>query len=235
MSETTVITTDPAQETTSPGRRSSVLNRLQSERIITAEQVLTNAGNDPALVAAMTPFGYDADAFAEGLALLQAAKQAFLARQQVIVARTQAADALTARLQEMQRDFMDYRRIGRALFASPVTRQALGLSGRIPDDQHQLLQYMRTAYHVAAATPEYATLFARSGYTQEKFDALAASLEHWLAEWGAYVSAYTDAARALQERDERAQELYVWMQRLRTAGRIAARTHPEVTAKLGLE
>lgn len=234
MSDTINLVEELAQTISAPTRRPLLMNMAQAERITSAGQILTFAAQDPTLLAALAPFGYDTEKIAEGLALQHTASQIFMARQELVVARSQAAADLNSRFIDLDREYMDYRRIGRSLFPMRETRLLLGLSGKFPHDQQQFAQFVRTLYHLVLQTVAYAEAFETRGYTPEKFTVMIADLDAWVAAWAAYSSAHTEAIRATQQRDSADAALKVWMQQFRAVAHIAARTHPEVVVKLDL-
>ena len=235
MNETVGLQDNPTTETQPPvARHPSLQSRAIGERITAAELVIMNAQADPALLEIMSPFGYDADAFAAGLAVQQAARQAYNARQQVLAARYQVSAGLREESRRLRRDFSDYRGIGRSLFSERLTRASLGLTGAVPYDQMQFIQFARSMYHTAASTPEFIEIFSEHGYTVEKFAGLVSALDGYTEEWGAYTAAAADALNATETRDDAIAALDAWMVQLRAAGRVAARSHPELAMKLGL-
>lgn len=232
--EITNVTTTPAPAPTTPPRYVALQNRAMAERITEAETILKNALQDADLIALLTPYGYDAAALQAGLELQQAALEAFNARQQTIAARRTATAAARTLFNAIVTSYLDYRRVGRALFRNPRVRAALGLGGRFPKDREQIVQFVRAAYHTASTTPEYAAEFARRGYPNAKFTELLAALDTWVEASGTHAAAAAENVRTTHTRNDAVAALDAWMHQLRVAGRILARQHPEVAVKLGI-
>lgn len=234
MNPQTIEINNPAPPAPIPTRTPAIQSRSMAERITAAAQIIPAAQQDAALLTQLTPYGYDADAFQQGLALVQAAQAAFNARQLSIAAKFQATAAMQEKFFAIQTAFYDYRRVGRALVRDSAGRTALGLIGDVTGDQQQLVQHARAVYHTALTMPDYAAAFAARGYSQEKFTALLAAMDEWLTLVAAFAQATAHAARATLTRNQAMEALDAWMHQLRIAGRIAAREHPEVLFKLGM-
>jgi hypothetical protein len=197
--------------------------------ITETKQMIGIAQDDTALSALLAARGYDAATLAEGLALQQAAQDAFTTRQAARAAQKQAAANATKAEDAARQAYADFRQTARVLFAVPADQAALGLTGNAPKDAQKFITLARASYAAAQSAP-YAALLSRHGISGQA----VAALDAFSKAGEAQSAAAAAAVKATADRDAAAKALKQWSKQFKSIAAIALRAQPAQAKKLGL-
>jgi len=231
MADTTP-TPNPADDN-QPASNYSEQDKLIVAYVADAEKFIETASTDEEISAILAEHGYDAEEFAEGTALAEAASEAIAGRASGMGKQSDATKALNVSIKAARADSVKFRIIARACFTGDAERTALSLKGDLPDDTGRFITTARTGYTVGKQEP-YATKLAKRGYKAEKLDALLAALNALTKTGSTQDKAQGDAVDNTVARDTAYDALRAWMKELKGVCRGALRGKAGLKAKLEL-
>lgn len=210
-------------------RSTSIATQLNTARL-----AINNTVNNPALLTRVQEYGYTAERFAEGQALLAAANAAVNA-QRVAAGELRRAVADLGSTELAARDrFQTLARLARAMFApgSPQ-RVALGMAGSTPRSTSAFLSAAERMYGNALGKPDLQATLGAYGFDaarltadHAKMTALATALEARGAAAGA-------AQAATRAQNAALLALAKWVGLYMKVARIALSDAPEQLVSLG--
>lgn len=206
-------------------------DQRMSDRIVATGQLIESARNDAEIAALLTAVGYDAAALDAGLALQQAAQQAFFARQDAMAAREQGALALKEARAAVRKTYANFRKIARALYTQPADRTALALTGNVPGDNQKFILIARTSYNAALNEP-YQTTFATYGYPAATLNAALAELDAFSAADDTQNTTAAQAKQATADRNTAVKAMDAWVRQFTQIAKVALQPHPALYDKL---
>ncbi|MGC1375227.1 MAG: hypothetical protein WA821_03335 [Anaerolineales bacterium] len=234
MSDQATPTPEPAP---APAPKPPV-HRADQDQIIAnliteARLMIEKARDDAEIAATLAGRGYDAAALAQGLALQQAAHEAYAARQAAMSAQKKASTAAEQALAAAHSVYMDFRETARANFSDSDTRTALGLTGKTPGDMEKFITTARISYEAAQAEPYQSTL-ATYGFPAAAIASALAALDALAEASKAQDDAISSAVKTTTARDAAVNALEHWIKKFKSIASIALRAQPTQAKKLGL-
>jgi hypothetical protein len=222
--------TPPAPKT--PSRRADQ-DQVIANLITETRQMIEIARDDPAIAPVLAGRGYDAAALAAGLALQQAAQDAYTARQIAMAAQQQAAATAADALAAARAAYTDFRETARSTFSDPNVRTALKVTGVIPEDLQKFLTAARASYTAAQSAPYQATL-ATYGFPAETLASAVAALDALSEAYKSQKAIGKDAVQATSDRDAAVKALNQWAKQFKGIASVALRAQPIQAKKLRL-
>ena len=153
-----------------PKKPHSENNQAEANEIEQAKEMLTTAKGDAAILAALTPRGYDAAKLDEVLGLQATADAAYGGRASAKGAGEGASQAVKDARKLAETPYAKFRDIARKLYKSDGDQTTLGLKGKIADDLQIFIKQATDSYTAAKKAP-YAAVLATNGYPAAKLDA----------------------------------------------------------------
>jgi hypothetical protein len=227
----TVASSGSEAESRKPEPERAAQARKISDLIGTGQQIVLVMNEDAVIRTALSRKSFDTQKIELGRALSATLDQRYQDRQRAMSAQTQATAVVTDLFAEEMAHFIDFRETARTIYTSKADRQALSLSGRVPQEVQQFIIFARAGYTAAQGEK----------YTAEltKYDYPPATLDERLAALPALLDADQDQVRAIQEarastrvRDEAARPLRAWVSQARRIARRVFRKQPEQARKL---
>lgn len=196
---------------------------------------LTNARDLPDVLAALTPFGYDAERLDAGLALADTVEAEAERQTREYAKQYNATSRLAKEMAALRAMYLRHVKLARVAFA-PGTQGfiTLGLRGRRARTMPALLAEARTFYRTLGASPE---LLATTTALSVNEDAVAAGMEQADAVEAALVTQQKEAGeaqRATRVRDEAAAELRGFWRDFSRVAKIALEDRPQLREVLGI-
>ena len=223
-------TSTPAPKT--PARRADQ-DQAIANLITEARLLIEKARDDAEIAPALAGRGFDAAAFAQGLALQQAAQDAFDTRQSAMNAQKKASNTADQAQAAARSAYMDFRETARVNFRDSDARGALGLTGKIPGDMEKFITTARASYKAAQSAPYQATL-ATYGFPAAAIASALAALDALAEASKAQDDAISKAVKATTARDAAVEALEQWIKKFKSIASIALRPQPDQVKKLGL-
>jgi len=205
------------------------------DRLRLADTVLTNAASDPQLVEALSVYGFDEAAFAEGRTLLDEAQQA----QQTMLAeygeQYDATDAVREAFEAANTTYMRHVKLARvAVKDRRGTATALQLVGARKASIRGWLDQATTFYDNALANEEVQADLARFNLTPEVLADAQAQVEAVARANSIQEQEKGDAQASTAARDRAVEALDDWMAAFRVAARVALEDDPQQLEKLSI-
>lgn len=216
-----------------PAPRRAEQDQATANLITATRQMIESARDDAAIAATLAGRGYDADKFSEGLALQQAAQDAFTIRQTAMAAQKQAAATLDGAEATAREMYLDFRETVRAVMTASADRTALGLTGKIPEDLQKFITTARASYTAAQSGP-YAATLATYGFPAAAIAAAVAALDALSTADQAQTAAIAAAVQATANRDAAVKAVDQWSRQFKRIAAVALRAQPAQAKKLGL-
>lgn len=227
----------------------SGLTKRQERLFHRAEQMINNAQANPEVAAAMAVYGYDAERWASGQALLDAALAGVQANEAAFATQLGATDTFNASYDKAWDQAQTLARLCAALFAGDTERiSLLGLHKRRngsngasqiawPRRSRRLsafLPWARNLYGVAQAQAQIAAILAEYGYPAERLSGEAAEVEAVAQADSAQEIAKAKRQQSTLDRDQAVKELKGWLRRTEKIARIAMRQKRQLLELTGL-
>jgi len=225
------------QVTPTPAPKTAASYAEQDQRVANfiseTRQMIEVARGDPAIAPLLAGRGYDDAGLAAGLAIQQAAQDAYNARQSAMGAQQQAASAAAQALAAARATYTDFRETARSTFSNPNARTALGVTGKVPEDLQKFLTTARASYAAAQSAPYQATL-ATYGFPAATIASAVAALDALSEADNAQKTVGKDAVQATADRDAAVKALQQWAKQFKGIASVALRAQPTQAKKLGL-
>jgi hypothetical protein len=197
-------------------------------------EIIEIARDDPAIAPVLAGRGYDAEALAAGLALQQAALDAYAARQRAMTAQKQSADNITQAFAAARSTYLDFRKTARLTFAKNTHADTdLVLTAKIPTDMDKFIVAAHTAY-TQAQSEAYQAALATYGFPAETLAAALTALDALSTASKAQETVSKDAVQATLNRDAAVKALEQWVKHFKGIASIALRPQPTQAKKLKL-
>lgn len=210
-----------ANETFSPAEQDQTI----AELINAVLQIITQIRNDQPVAEILATVGYGEKELNEGILLCEAAQRGFDRRQTALNTRLDLTEQLEHARAELNKDFSDFRVVARAMFESSDDRRKLGVSGRRPADLQKLLTVASAAFHAAAEDP-YTETLSRHGFNHTRLNELEQQIEAVRLLAADQNTATKTAVESTRIRDEAADELRTWANKLRAVAKRHLREVP---------
>lgn len=213
-----------------------------------AEEFIANGQANDAVAAAMAQYGYDADRWAGGQALLDEAHAQVRANEAAFAAQLGKTDAFNAAFDEAWDQTQSLAHLCAALFEGQTeTLRLLGLHQRRnettgeseiawPQNRGLLhfLPWARNLYAQAQDNAEVAALLADFGYPVERLGEEAAEVEAVAQADGEQEIAKAEAQQSTVVRDEAVDALRTWLRKAETVAKIALQDQRQLLELMGL-
>lgn len=205
-----------------------------AERLGRQRQFIETVRDDAEAAALLAGRGYSAEKIADGLALHDAAQQAYGGRDEATGARTAAGKALATADRDARKRLTELRSTLRALYdGQPEHLTALGITRpRLADDRDTFLTESRATLAAVRRAP-YAADAADAGQAAPALDAADAALDALATAASAHEHSDGGEEASTDARDAAYAAFQTWMTRFRRFVRLALRDHPAVAARLG--
>lgn len=206
-----------------------------SERLNIAQVAIQNSLNDPAILNAVSPFGYDTAKLTEGNTLLEAARAAVGSKtggkgsQKISTAQLKQAEKTA------QTAYQALAQVARAVFAQDKAKlSVLGLSGAMPRSTAGFLNKAYTLFDNASANADIKTTLAKYSYTQTKLTAERAKIAAYDTANQAQESAKGSAQQSSRSQDAALKALDQWVAQYLKIAKIALAQDRDALEKIGV-
>jgi hypothetical protein len=221
----------PPAEKPAPKPRSPQDKRLANDLTL-SEQMIQAALTDEEAAPGLAEGGYTPVELRVGLTLQKAALLAFIARQEADGQQIAAAKAFDAADRAARTTFTKLRGFARSAFMNDAAaREALGLSGREPQDQQNFITAATALVEQGKVEP-YAAKLAKKSVTPAKLDDFAAKLTAWKTANQAYTAAIAAVPEATAKRDAAAKTLFDWLAEYKQFARTQFKGQPGIIKRL---
>lgn len=174
--------------------------RIEND-ITEAKRLLAEIQASPSLLAFAQEKGFDRTRLTDGATLIAAAQHAYTARQTALGQMHTAAVALPTAHTAAYRAYVEFRETVRMNLPNRTDQQALGVTGKIPQDNDNFLTRARAGIEAAQEAP-YAPILSKAGYNQAGLTALESILSAFATAKTAYTTAVGQAITATKARDD---------------------------------
>ena len=233
-----------APTSSTPKLSGSVEEQAIVQYINASGRLLEEVRHSESIIEVLIRYGFDDEELSIGMALQQAAKEAFGAADADAASdRGQtAAGELKAKITEAREEYDEFRLVARAVFPGLSDRINLRVMGDVPDDLQRFINLAHTAY-TTAEQDVYADKLAKRGYPPERLESLHRFLDAlaWLdaAHEAASEGSESEGTPAVGGESKSARhtpydELRTFMKELKGVARAAFRKDPDTLARLGL-
>jgi hypothetical protein len=211
----------------------------QMDSVITGfELTLTNLSAESEIAALMQARGFPKERIDEGLTLVRAARAGQQARQAELGNQLQATAAFKAAFTAASSAYADFRETARAHFkdakTSPNAWQALGLTGKAPQDTLGFINAAYATFDNALANPEIVAALTPYGYPSEKITEARAAVAAAADANQAQERAKGAARGTTAEQDQAYEQAKDWMNTFKRIARRALQGRPDLLTKLGM-
>ncbi|MGD8814890.1 MAG: hypothetical protein PVI78_10505 [Anaerolineales bacterium] len=203
----------------------------QDQRVVNtireARRMILKLRELPEAAEMMTSHGYDQTKLEEGLALCQAAFNAFdersdrMAQKQHASAQLKEADLIAREI------YADFKSVCQALFPEESDWTALAVEGTTPDDRNGFILKARDAY-VGGQRPPYDQELGKYGFGSEVMQQAAATLDRLEAAEAAYRAEVELAKDSTKKRDAAADELRTWIKKFEAILKVVLKGKPSL-------
>ena len=191
-------------------------------KLAASQQALANAANNPAILALLAVYGYDAARIAEGQTLYDTVQAAQVAQKQEYGEQYAASQAFETAWKTANETYMQLVKVARVAFsADPNAATALGIAGRRKPTYPGWLEQAQQFYLAALANADFQTGLARFGVTLEKLQAGKSLVDAVVAAKQAQGTETAEAQAATQARDAALEALDAWMSDFIAIAKIA--------------
>ena len=212
------------------------------------EAFITNGQANDKVAAAMAEYGYDADRWAEGQALLDEAHAQVRANEEAFAAQLGKTDVFNAAFDEAWDQTQSLAHLCAVLFEGQTeTLRLLGLHKRRdettgeseiawPQDRAltHFLPWARNLYAKAEDNEEVSTLLADFGYPAERLSEEGAKVEAMAQADSEQEIAKAEAQQSTVARDEAVDALRAWLRKAETVAKIALDDQRQLLELMGL-
>lgn len=229
--------TPPAPENSGNNDDKKKAKRARNDQRIAAEitaadRLLRTVRTDADIQPVATAFGIDEAELTAAAAAVQEAARRWGVRLEGMGTEDQLVEETDEELTAIRDAYLQYRQIGRANFADPAARLALGVSGDIPDGFNALVTHIRAAY-TAAKTAPYTATFSKRGYPPAELDRLIQAVADLVDDEADQTEAEGDAMKKTRERNLAYQAMKDAVGPIKGTLQGALRKRPDLLAKLG--
>ena len=228
--------TDPTPTPTSapkPVVERADQDKKKLDRIVASGQTLATSQADSEIMSALQPRGYEAAKFTEGVALQQAALNAYSVRQTAMKAQSQATSIRNGAESAAREMYSEFRYNAKKLFPTAADRTALNLNGVVLKDAQQFIGQARMSY-LAAQGAAYAATFAANGYPAAYLTAALKALDDFKTADETQNAAIGAATKATADRDAAFAALDNWMKVYERIAGSALKKRPDLAKKINI-
>ncbi len=213
------------------------------------DQMISNSQTHPEVAAAMAKYGYDADRWAEGQALLDAVRDKVQANEAAFAAQLGATDTFNDAFEEVWDQTQSLAHLSATLFEGETeTLRLLGLHKRRdestgeselawPQKSRSLSAFVPWAnnlYLVAQGNSNIAEMLADFGYPAGRLSEESAEIQAMTQADNAQEIAKAEAQQSTVERDEAVATLQVWLRRTEKVAKLALKDKRQLLELMGL-
>lgn len=209
-----------------------------ANRLDRGRKTIKNTLNDPAIKAAVLPYGYNDTELAVGDGLLTVADSATTAALLKASAQKSATKAVTAALKRARQWYSDYLGDARTIFpAQNAERAVLGIDqGEVPAATAEFIKVATAVYKAAHAAPtDIKAKLAKRSWNDTKLAQAEATLTELIAADLAQQSALSQNQQATQTKDAALDALDAWVKEYRNFAKKALRENPQALEALGIK
>lgn len=213
-----------------------------------AEEFITNGQANAEASAAMAEYGYDADRWAEGQALLDGARAKVRANEEAFAAQLGKTDAFNATSDEAWDQAQALAHLCAALFEGQTeTLRLLGLHKRRDESSGEseiawpqnralshFLSWARNLYTVAQENEEAAAMLDDFGYSAERLSEEAGEVETVAQANSEQEIAKAQAQQSTVGRDEAVDVLRAWLRKAETVAKLALKERRQLLELMGM-
>ncbi|MCB9422164.1 MAG: hypothetical protein H6667_20345 [Ardenticatenaceae bacterium] len=205
-----------------------------AQRLMAAQVAIDNSLNNPAILNAVTAFGYDAARLQAGRDLYDEV-MALTATQEVEYGEQYEATAVVNTAWETaDLAYKKALKISRVVFrGNQKARNALGLSGSRKKTLSGWIKQATTFYTNLLNTPDLIAAMTPYSYDQTKLEAEAALVQAVVAANAAQDKERGEAQEATQMRDVKMDELDQWVADYKAVAQVALSDSPQMLEQLG--
>ncbi|MCX6366350.1 MAG: hypothetical protein NTX57_06515 [Armatimonadetes bacterium] len=168
---------------------------------------------------------------AEGKAWIAAYQASFTVREQKLGAITEKTALVSSGWEGIKDGLTEFRETVRLAFPKDkAAQQALGATGKVPQDQEKFLILVR-ACAATAKTPGYAEKLVQKGYDSDAFENL---VEDFASNRAALAATNQSAQGATAQRTADFKAVQSWSQSFYRALKLALKNRPDLLGPLGL-
>ena len=208
--------------------------RTLAQRLRNAELAINNTLSNPAILAAVSIYGYDQARLEAGRSLYEEVHQLAELQKKEYGEQHEATADLQRKWDEADMVYMTALKIGRiALRGNESARNALGLDGSRKKSRSGWLEQSRRFYKNMLRTPEFMAKMADYNYTQAKLEAEAALIEEMATASDLQYKERGEAQEATKIRDAKLDELDQWLADYKVVAQVALASAPQRLEQLG--
>ena len=198
------------------------------------QQAIDNSLGTPAVLDAVTPFGYDEAALQEGQALLDAFDAAVQTRRNEAGEQVRATDELNEAWDAFhEKTYMPNVLVAGILF-DDGTQRRLGIDGQRPRAFSDYLQEARGFYGTVQGDADLQATLAGRGLTAERMTAAQEDVQALEDLNQAQEREKTEAQEATRQRDDERRAFADWLTQYQKFARVALRDQPDLAEQLGI-
>lgn len=205
-----------------------------AQRLLEAETAINNSLNNPDILNAVTPFGYDQARLETAQALYQEARDLTEQQQREYGEQYEATAVVQRAWDEAAAAYSAALKIARIAFRGNETaRNALGLSGTRKQSLSGWLDQARRFYNNLLRDPAFVAAMSTYSYNQAKLEAESALVQA-VAEAGELQDKERgEAQEATKARDAKLDELDQWLADYKAIAEVALADSPQRLEQLG--
>ncbi|WP_461638947.1 PQLLE family protein [Labilibaculum euxinus] len=211
-------------------RKRSETDTLEQYRVS-----LTNVEQQQEIAAAMTGFGYDTAAIAEGKLLYENMRKAYDLNKQEDNETLESKINLDAITETVAEDYSLDRKKAKVIFRNdPLVLHKLALSGAAPKAYIKWVECMKTFYNGLAAEPELITKLSKLKFSAEDAESRLANIQKLESARSQYLKEAGESQEATKAKDTAFAEVDKWMSDFYAVAKIAMEDKPQLLESLGL-
>ncbi len=208
--------------------------RSISERLLEAQVAIDNSLNIPAILNAVSVFGYDQPRLQAARALYDEVMELVAAQKREYGDQYEATAVVNAAWETADLAYKRTLKVCRILFKGNASAAgALNLSGSRKKSLSGWLEQATTFYTNLLNTPDFITALAEFGYDQAKLEAEAALVQAVYDANAVQDKERGEAQEATLVRDAKLDELDEWVARYKQVAQLALEDSPQMLEQLG--
>jgi hypothetical protein len=205
-----------------------------AQRLMAAQVAIDNSLNNPAILNAVTAFGYDEARLQAGRALYDEVMGLAAAQEVEYGEQYEATAVVQAAWDTADKAYKRALKISRVVFkGNEKARNALGLSGSRKNTLSGWIKQASTFYINLLGTPDLVAAMTPYSYDQTKLEAEAALVQAVVDASAAQDKERGEAQEATKVRDAKMDELDQWLSDYKAIAQVALDDSPQQLEQLG--
>lgn len=208
--------------------------RSDIEILMQYSMALTNAENQATIKVVLEAHGYNAEKFAEGKSILEAAKQKYTEKHNQYSATSEAHRRLLEKKQVLQSIYMQHRKKAKVVFRkNKVLLDSLSLSGTLKRTHTAWMETLRDFYLTLDQNTELLSQLERLKITQEEITNGIELLNQVEQAKSLHLKRKGESQHATKLKDKAMESLKDWMFEFYAIAKIGLIENPQLLEALG--